>query len=291
MQKFDENTLRSLSKGVSCYYIKPDIDEFINDLHGMTYEVLDASSRRDISATIRPFGAYNIYEISNQKEYINLGIVLNSDLLYNETQKVGEYKFKNKRRKLAYIEEFKYLLIILLEKYFAHKVNIKMNNNSLWIESIYLLGANFRIFVFAQNFSSDKMLTISSSDIMPYSFDIDLFEKNFMMKNIKTKDNFGKICNVIKSICIDAQISEDAFVIESIIYNMDDKLFTGFINEQLFKIFNEEKFILNSNFVSIDSKGDKKLFTNKFLFPNGIYKTKMKYNKLIDVFASEDITI
>ena len=286
MQKFDENTLRNMAKGVSCYYIKPDIDDFISDLQEMAYEVLMASKRNDISVEIKPFGAYNIYELSNQQEYINLGIVLSSDLLYKDTEKVGEMKLKTKRKKACFLEEFKYLLVILLEKYLAHKVSIKMNNNSLFVESLYLIGANFRLFVFTQSFSSDKLLAISSTNLLPYSFDINMYEKNFMAKNIRTHNNYGKICNVIKSLCIDQQISNDSIAIESILYNVDDRLFEGYINEQLFKIFNEVKFISNNSFVCMDAKIDKKLFANAWLFPGGAYRTKIKYNKLVDAFSA-----
>ena len=286
MQKFEENTLRSLSKGVNNSYVKPSIDEFIADVQDMVEQVIFAIKRADISGYVKPFGAYNIRELSNQKEYINLAVILSSDLLYKETAEIGKIRFKNRRFKNAILEHFKRDMYILLEKYFARKVNIKFTANSIFVESIYLIGANFRIFVFTQSFNSVNLLAMSSYDILPYFFNIDVYEQNFIKKDENTNGNYYKVCNVIKSICLDEQISEDSFIIESLLYNLDDALYEGMLNEQIFKIFNEVMFIHESSFGCIDAKNDKNLFANKFIFPNGVYYLKSKYEKLIDVFTA-----
>ena len=285
MQKFEENTLRSLSKGINSSFIDSSINEFISDLYVMTQEVIVAIKRPDISAVIKPFGAYNIRELCNQKEHINLAVILSSDLLYKETADMGKVKYKKRRFKTAILEHFKRDLLILLEKYFARKVVINFTHNSIIVESLYLIGANFRIFVFTQSFSSNNLLGMSSIDYLPYFFNIDLYEKNFIKKDEETSGNYYKVCNVIKSICLDQLISDDSFVIESLLYNMDNNLYKGFLNEQIFKILNEVMFIPVNSFGCIDAKKDKNLFSNKFFFPNGVYSTKNKYDKLVHVFS------
>lgn len=284
MQKFDENTLRSLSKGVNSSYVEPNIEEFISDLTEMVNEVIFAIKRNDISPTVQPFGAYKIRELCNQKEYINLAVILSSELLYKETADIGKIKFKNRRFKTAILEHFKRDILILLEKYFARKISIRFTNNSIYVESLYLIGANFRIFVFTQSFYSDKLLAMSSINYLPYFFNIDLYEHNYLLKDEQTQGNYYKVCNIIKSLCIDQNISDDSFVIESLLYNFDNSLFSGFLNDQIFKIFNEVMFMPLTGFVCIDAKNDKNLFTDRFFIPSGAYSIKNKYDKLVAVF-------
>ena len=285
MQKFGENTLRNLAKGINTYFIIDYVEEFVSDLEEMMQEIIVATKRTDISCSIQPFGAYSFLNISNQKEYINIAVILNSDNLFKETNEIGKnFRFKNKRKKVSYIEQVKLLIVILLEKYFAHRVNIKMNHNSLLIDSLTILGCNFRVFVFTQSFDNNELLTISSYDYLPCSFNIDKYEENFAKKDALTNSNYSKMCNIIKSVCIDENISDDMLSIDFLLYNIDNMLLKGFINEQLFNIFNECKFMSYNNFVCMDSKNNVKLFTDRFLFPNGIYKTKVKFNKLVDFF-------
>ena len=282
MQKFDENILRSMSRGLNINAISSVANMFLEDVNSLTSQILDAMKRVDLNYDISFFGAYDRGDIVSEKEHISLAIILKDEEIYEETNQIGKYRTKHKRNKNSKLEEFKMLLIMMLQRYFNHKVNISLQNNAIIIDSYKFYNQNFKIYVFTQSYTRKELLTISSTDLKSCYFNLEDYTKNFNKKNELTDYNYSKICNIFKTLAMDLGISNDVLLIETYFYNIPNELFVGYLNEQIFKILNEYMFVSKTSFRSIGSNIN--IVNDKFLINNNYFKANQIIAKINHIF-------
>lgn len=281
MQKFEENELRNMARSLNFKYQYSDAEAFLIDLNAIIDEILIAM-KMNVESSSCFFGAFSRGDLINEIEFINIAVILKSQEIYLQTQEIEKYHSKKKRSKNSTLEEFKMLLVMMIQKYFNFKVNIKLTQNAIIIESFKYINMNFKIFVFTQSFKSDTLLAISSSDLRLLQFNLNQYAINFAKKDKETSGNYSKICNIFKCIAIDNGLPADVLLIETILYNLPNELFVGYINEQIFKILNEYKFIQKYDFDSIGN--NLKLSSDRFIIGDNYLKTLQLFNKIANIF-------
>lgn len=282
MQKFDENVLRSMSRGLNIYAISSVADIFLNDISDLTSQILSAMQKSNLNYEICFCGAVTRGDIVSEKEHIGIALILKDEGIYEETNQIGKYKTKSKRAKNSKLEEFKLLLIMMLQRYFNHKVNISLQNNAIYVDSYKFYNQNFKIYVFTQSYNKDELLTISSNDVKSCFFNLENYSRNFNKKNELTNGNYSKICNIFKTVAMDFGITNDTLLIETYLYNIPNELYVGYLNEQIFKILNEYMFIPKTSFRSIGTNIN--ILQDKFLMHNNLFKTEQIFAKIAHIF-------
>lgn len=286
MLLFNENVARSMSRSLQLRATSDEVDDFLDELDIMVEDILTAMGEPNTLYEISTFGSYDREGIANEKEAINIAIDFQSIMLLENSENLSKYKSKRKKRKEAKLEEIKMLIILLLTRTYGKKIAISVLNNSIYIDSMRLLGHNFRIFVFTHSLNApNDLIYLKSDDLSVSFFNLYNYQKNILNKNIKTKGNFDKICNVLKNVSLDYGILNDMLLIEAYIYNVPDDYFVGHINDQLFNVLNYLKVTSGSSLVSIDNESIK-LMNNSFYTCNNITKSIVKMKELINVFGN-----
>ncbi len=286
MLLFNENVARSMSRSLQLRATSDEVDDFLDELDIMVEDILTAMGEPNTLYEISTFGSYDREGIANEKEAINIAIDFQSIMLLENSENLSKYKSKRKKRKEAKLEEIKMLIILLLTRTYGKKIAISVLNNSIYIDSMRLLGHNFRIFVFTHSLNApNDLIYLKSDDLSVSFFNLYNYQKNILNKNIKTKGNFDKICNVLKNVSLDYGILNDMLLIEAYIYNVPDDYFVGHINNQLFNVLNYLKVTSGSSLVSIDNESIK-LMNNSFYTSNNITKSIVKMKELINVFGN-----
>lgn len=286
MLLFNENVARSMSRSLQLRATSDEVDDFLDELDIMVEDILTAMGEPNTLYEISTFGSYDREGIANEKEAINIAIDFQSIMLLENSENLSKYKSKRKKRKEAKLEEIKMLIILLLTRTYGKKIAISVLNNSIYIDSMRLLGHNFRIFVFTHSLNApNDLIYLKSDDLSVSFFNLYNYQKNILNKNIKTKGNFDKICNVLKNVSLDYGILNDMLLIEAYIYNVPDDYFVGHINDQLFNVLNYLKVTSGSSLVSIDNESIK-LMNNSFYTSNNITKSIVKMKELINVFGN-----
>lgn len=286
MLLFNENVARSMSRSLQLRATSDEVDDFLDELDIMVEDILTAMGEPNTLYEISTFGSYDREGIANEKEAINIAIDFQSIMLLENSENLSKYKSKRKKRKESKLEEIKMLIILLLTRTYGKKIAISILNNSIYIDSMRLLGHNFRIFVFTHSLNApNDLIYLKSDDLSVSFFNLYNYKKNILNKNIKTKGNFDKICNVLKNVSLDYGILNDMLLIEAYIYNVPDDYFVGHINDQLFNVLNYLKVTSGSSLVSIDNVSIK-LINNSFYTSNNITKSIVKMKELINVFGN-----
>lgn len=282
MQKYDENILRTMSRGLNINAVSSIAEIFLSDVNDLTLQILNAMQKGNLNYEISFYGTFNRGDIVSEKEHIALAIIFKDEEIYEETNEIGKYKTRKKRAKNSKLEEFKLLLIMMLQRYFNHKVNISLQNCTIYVDSYKFYNLNFKIYVFTQSYNNNELLTISSTDIKSCFFNLDKYTKNFDKKNELTDGNYSKICNIFKTLAMDLGITNDVLLIETYLYNIPNELFVGYLNEQIFKILNEYIFIPRTSFRSIGTNIN--MLQDKFLINGNFFKAQQTFHKITNLF-------
>lgn len=285
MRKFNENTLRNMSRHLSNSEFYNNVDVFINDLDDMIIQILEAQKFYDVSYSIRLFGDVSREGVISVSEPINVAIILENQKYFENCITISKYKRIQKKRKESLIEQTKILLLILIEQYFHRKVLVKSLDNSLLVDAINFVGANFKMFVFTNSFEDPKtLITTLTSNMQLGYFNIEKYEHNFQTKNLETNGSFSKVCNVVKYLALEYNISNDMLLLENFLYNSPSELFKGFLNDQIFNIMNYYTINPFNQLFSID-KNNMNLSKDLFTINNSYLLSIKTFNKIVELFA------
>ena len=282
MKIFSDNTIKIMAKSIKNEKVYNEVENFIINLEQTLSDLSKyiKEDRGEMNFDIFTFGSYNREGLVGEHDLVNVCISIENERLFNEIDSLNEIKSRKKRQKISATYYIAMLLLIHFETNFKKEIDVEITNNSLIIKSNKFFGIDFQIFIFTHSYTKQLYITTTMNDCKPHLFDIDNYETNFITKSSQTDNGFEQIVNIIKTICIDHNITNNFILIESLLYNVPNEYYIGDINTQMYNVLNYLKVLSRVNFVSIDGK-NKPLYKNEFIMRDGLTKSIQVLNKLI----------
>ena len=177
------------------------------------------------------------------------------------------------------VSNLKIELINLLSKRLTNKTKLYNNNYGISILSKYDLGINVNIYFVFSNSENYKMFNTNTYKLI----DIDFGERyqNIISKNASTNNQFSKMQRIINGLYSNITNSNlNQILLESLLYNCDDELYTGNTYEMFIKIFNYINISAIQKFKSITNENlyvfEDKLVTTSYVEFNRFMKNVSK---------------
>ena len=245
--------------------------EVLNDAFDAINEHLGFNFQFEIGE----FGPVNYNSLININDPISFYVKVYDSQIFDNTEKIANSKIK--KSKIITTESLKLLFALYMENYFVELNTVLIARNHVKINSLNFLGFNVNIYIFASRVNDSIMLDSNNSSLAKAN--LEYFDNNIYTKAEETNYNYLRIVNVIKNIANKINVLNEPFLIESLIYNVPNKYFSGSLKEQLIKVINYLKFVNLAKFKSIFNED---LDLSKDLFVcSSLYSLIKKIDELI----------
>lgn len=261
-----QSVIESYSKFIEFDNEQQSIEEFKALLdYGM--KLICEHLNMSFEYSIETFGAVEFNTLISQYEPVTFAIKIYDATIFDNLQKIKSINSKKKKTKFVTTESVKLLLSIYLEKYFENVGNVVFSRNCLSVDSQNLFQFNAKIYVFASSLSQN--LTMNTDFSKVFSIDFEALNENYNKKTLETDYNYIKVVNIIKNICLKANVLQDTLLIETLVYNVPNNYFSGDLREQVIKSLNYIKFSNLSQFNSITNANMK--FDKDYFVATSVY--------------------
>lgn len=280
MQKYDENSLMSMSRLLKSKPYNESVYTFLYNLNDLTLKIFEALEKPSTRFTFKFFGSFDRGGVVSEQEYINIALIINDPEVSQKVIDIEKTaKTKKQRKKQGIIEQIKMLFILSLEQYFYHKATISMSNNCIVVNALGVIGLNFNLYVFTHKLNSE--ITTNFASGLPRTFSLKNYALNYQKKNEETNGSFEKVCNILNFLATEYNVCYDTLLIETIMYNLPNELFSGFLNEQLFNVLNYYKINQPKDIKAMDTNS---LINSSSIFYDYVYTHNKIFNQIFELF-------
>ena len=275
--RYSEDNLYNYTSYYELDSFERENDQILNAINTALASMQQNSQVDCISNTeIFYIGSIVNYTNANPKDPIDILVKINNPILLDLNLKYTKTKRQKQKNKLFATPVIQYVVAYTLLNTFTSVTSIYNRNSYIFVDSLAELGKNYRIFITASSNRGDVICHgINTAKNTEFEYNIENATTNFVHKDEETQGEFSNMLRIIKNIAYDFNMFVDNNIMESILYNIPNKYFTGNYNQKLIKILNYLKLSDYTNFDCIDGTGK--------IAKNGFYDTSvLGLKKFID---------